>query len=537
MGSSALIQKALKIRDDSIDSVLPDVTLPDPLPQNVQGIPDTILNPEELQITGYDTLQLVQKLASRELSCESVTKAFLKRAALAQKTVNCITELLPEHAINRAKYLDSLPHPTGPLHGLPISIKEQFGFEGKINNNAFVVNCDRQQIPACTLNTVLEEQCGAVIFARTCQPQSVMHLETNNNIYGRTVNPFNRNLTAGGSSGGEGALVGFHGSPLGVGGDIGGSIRVPAANCGIYGFKPTPFRVGNPGGMGLIVGQEGIIGCIGPLAPSLSGIELFMKAYLGTEPWIKESYLTPLPWRQIQLPKKLKIGVMWSDGIVKPHPPITRALSLLVNSLKSNPAFEIVDWKPIDHDKCWDITCALYWEDGGRRLQEVLRCGNEEPLELTKWLLEQPTMKRRTLEEVWALKAARNSYRAMYNQHWLNTGKEDNHPVDAILSPIGPGCAPPHDQSKYWNYTSQWNLLEYPSISFPVTKVDPSLDVRDDSYRPISKADEFNYELYPGPEAYEDAPVSLQLITRRYEDEKCIEILKKIEAATYDLRN
>jgi hypothetical protein len=124
-----------------------------------------------------------------------------------------------------------------------------------------------------------------------------------------------------------------------------------------------------------------------------------MKAYLGTEPWIKESYLAPLPWRPIQLPKKLKIGVMWSDGIVNPHPPITRALSLLVNSLESNPAFEIVDWKPIDHDKCWDITCALYWEDGGRRLQKVLRSGNEAPLELTQWLLEQPTIKPRTLEE------------------------------------------------------------------------------------------------------------------------------------------
>jgi hypothetical protein len=81
MGSSVLIQKALKIREDSIDSVLPGVTLPDPLPQNVQGIPDTILNPAELQITGYDTLEIVQRLASRELSCESVTK-------LAQKTVS-----------------------------------------------------------------------------------------------------------------------------------------------------------------------------------------------------------------------------------------------------------------------------------------------------------------------------------------------------------------------------------------------------------------------------------------------------------------
>jgi Asp-tRNA(Asn)/Glu-tRNA(Gln) amidotransferase A subunit family amidase len=82
-----------------------------------------------------------------------------------------------------------------------------------------------------------------------------MHLETESNIYGRTVNPYNRNLTSGGSSGGESALIGLRGSVLvssvgslfsllkmlihikGLGGDIGGSIRVPAAHCGIYGFK------------------------------------------------------------------------------------------------------------------------------------------------------------------------------------------------------------------------------------------------------------------------------------------------------------
>ena len=128
--------------------------------------------------------------------------------------MNCITELLPEHAIRRAQYLDSLPHPAGPLHGLPVSVKEQFGFEGRVNNNGFVAHCKRMQGPHCSLNASLEDGCGAIIFARTTEPQSVMHLETNNNIYGRTVNPWNRNLTAGGSTGGEGALIACKGSPL-----------------------------------------------------------------------------------------------------------------------------------------------------------------------------------------------------------------------------------------------------------------------------------------------------------------------------------
>ncbi|WAO91301.1 Amidase [Fusarium falciforme] len=523
------VVQALGTRDDSVDAILPECALPDPLPSNVQGLPAQILSADEIAITECDPVVLVGKLWSKEWSCETVVQAFLRRAALAQKTTNCITELLWKEAIARARHLDSLPQPTGPLHGLPVSIKEQFGVPGKINNNGFVACCGRIQGPPCSLHDVVEG-CGAVIFARTTQPQSVMHLETNSNIYGRTVNPWNRNLSAGGSSGGEGALVGFRGSPLGLGGDIGGSIRSPAANNGVYGFKPTPFRVGNTGGMGLIAGQEGIIGCIGPLSPTLSGIELFMKAYLDTMPWVRENYLVPIPWRDVELPKTLKIGIMWSDGIVKPHPPIHRALSQVVNALRSAD-FEVVDWQSKDHDECWKLTSALYFEDGGDRLRHMLKAGDEQVLPLTEWLLGQEEVKARSVEEVWDLKAKRNAYRSMYNQHWLDTGKDDGHPVDAILCPVGPGCAPPHDQARFWNYTSQWNLLEYPAISFPVTQVDTRLDVPNDDYVPTNELDRFNHDLYTTPERYVDAPISLQLVTRRYEDEKCIAVLREIEAA------
>lgn len=301
------------------------------------------------------------------------------------------------------------------------------------------------------------------------------------------------------------------------------------------------------------------------MSPTLSGIELFMKAYLDTRPWVKENYLMPLPWGPVKLPPKIKIGVMWSDGVVKPHPPVLRGLRETVDALRANPGFEVVDWVPVDHDRCWEITCALYYEYGGKRLRKVLASGPEDALPLTSWLLEQEASKPRTVEEVWKvsllrvnsfhaylgtrssptsvsaqLKADRNSYRAMYNQHWLDTGRDDGHPVDAILSPVGPGCAPPHDQSKYWNYTSQWNLLEYPAIAFPVGQVDQNLDfpdTHDAQYVPKNKDDEFNHALYTGPERYRDAPISLQLITRKFEDEKCIEVLKRIEAAVGEAKH
>ena len=84
---------------------------------------------------------------------------------------------------------------------------------------------------------------GCVFYARTTEPQTLMHLETSTNLYGATTNPFNLTLTSGGSSGGEGALLGMRGSCLGLGTDIGGSVRSPAANCGLYSLRPTTKRI------------------------------------------------------------------------------------------------------------------------------------------------------------------------------------------------------------------------------------------------------------------------------------------------------
>ena len=111
-----------------------------------------------------------------------------------------------------------------------------------------------------------------------------------------------------------------------------------------------------------------------------------------------------------------------------------------------------------------------------------------------------------------------------------------------ILCPTGPGLAPPLDSSKYWGYTSQWNLLDYPALVFPVTTMDPDLDPQDQDYVPRNEQDKFNQSLcksclYPerwteisgdrfltrkdnDPSMYKGLPVSLQLVGRRYDDEK-----------------
>lgn len=84
---------------------------------------------------------------------------------------------------------------------------------------------------------------GAIVYVKTNIPQTLMVGETVNNIFGRTVNPYNRNLSCGGSSGGEGALIGLRGSVIGVGTDIGGSIRMPSAFNHLYGIRPSHGRL------------------------------------------------------------------------------------------------------------------------------------------------------------------------------------------------------------------------------------------------------------------------------------------------------
>lgn len=128
--------------------------------------------------------------------------------------MNCLTELLWDQAIARAKQLDASPEPTGPLFGLPISTKEHHGmkYEGTRSNGSYVAWVDRKHGP-CQLYDILWDA-GCVFYVRTTQPQTIMHLETNSNLYGRTTNPYNRDLTCGGSSGGESALIGMRGSIL-----------------------------------------------------------------------------------------------------------------------------------------------------------------------------------------------------------------------------------------------------------------------------------------------------------------------------------
>ena len=528
---------AQKHRDDSIGRVEPPIPeTPDQLPHDRTDIPKYLLSTEEILITQTAPEDLVASVASGKYSSVIVTTAFLRRAGLAQALANCITELLPERAKARAKFLDEYlskhGKPIGPLHGLPISVKEHIGMKDLGLNAGFVSWWDRKGEDDAHVLKILWDA-GCVFYARTTQPQTLMHLETSNNLYGATVNPFNTQLTSGGSSGGEGALVALRGSCLGLGTDIGGSIRSPSANCGVYGLRPSSYRIPFDGLMSTMGGQEQIVPVLGPLSTSLEGVKLFMKTVIGGKPWLKEPSLVPIPWRDqesyFETPsrKKIKVGVMWHDGVVKPHPPVVRALQEVVNKLKDVESVEIVEWKPYKHAEAWNIISHMYFSDGGQEEVAAIEASGEPWRPLSTFILkDNQSVKKLTVEEIWQWTMKREKYKSEYAKIWNDTSGtsetgELEGMVDVILCPVGPGAAPPLDCARYWGYTSQWNLLDYPALVFPVTKVDLTKDLIDQDYIPMNEQDEYNHRLWKsGPEKYKGAPISLQLVGRRYEDEK-----------------
>ncbi len=117
------------------------------------------------------------------------------------------------------------------------------------------------------------------------------------------------------------------------------------------------------------LGSGHVQGTLGPLSTSLEGVKLFMKTVLAAKPWVTDPSLIPMPWRDDESyfqrggHKKIKVAILWCDAVVKPHPPITRALKEVVKKLKEVRGIEVVDWKPYKHDFAWEliVSSTIYW--------------------------------------------------------------------------------------------------------------------------------------------------------------------------------
>lgn len=152
-----------------------------------------------------------------------------------------MTEIFFEEAIADAAELDTGPS-RGAWHGIPVSLKDQFNVIGQDSTIGYIA---RVNYPAARNSEVVQSimEQGGIFYCKTSVPQTVLTADTVSNLFGRTLNPVNRNIIPSGSSGGEAALLACRGSIIGIGTDTGGSIRNPAAACEIFGLKPSSGRV------------------------------------------------------------------------------------------------------------------------------------------------------------------------------------------------------------------------------------------------------------------------------------------------------
>ncbi|KAF4973999.1 hypothetical protein FZEAL_9067 [Fusarium zealandicum] len=512
---------------------LQHIPLVDDAPDALEYIrTSSLLTPEDLSITETtDASDLLQKLATGQLSSVQVVRAFSKRAAIAHQLTTCCTEVLFEEALEEAKRLDdilaSTGKPVGPLHGLPISVKDSVDVKGHDTSVGWVGLTDKPAVRDAGATTMLR-RLGAVLYVKTNIPQSLMMSDSFNHVFGQCVHPMNRNLISGGSSGGESTLLGARGSVIGVGTDIGGSIRIPAGLCGIYGLSPTYARhpYERPG-----MRQRIILASAGPMASSLSSIETYMQALPQARPWELDNLVVPMPWRTeectISPPhRKLKIGFIIDDGVVKPQPPIERAINKVIEALKSA-GHEVFEWDALSHHYAYDLWEKGIMSDGGSGCKRLCDMSGEPLLE---GMLVGTPANILTTDETHQLLADIDDYKGDWIRRWHESG------VDAIISPVTPwvGYKPWTwvKSHQYVGYTSLCNLIDWAGLAIPVTTASKEEDQNPPSdwtsHQPRNRSDEFNKQQYD-IDLVDGMPVGVQIMAGRYGDEKCIAVAKVIK--------
>jgi amidase len=261
-----------------------------------------------------------QLLALREkrVSAVELLKSALTRHAETHSTLNAVVAADPERALERARALDDARargETLGPLSGLPMTIKDTFDVAGMAASSGLPELRRRQPDDALAVSHA--RHAGAVIWGKTNVPVMAADWQSANPLYGKTNNPWDIERTPGGSSGGAAAALAARVTPLEIGSDIGGSLRVPASFCGVYSHKPTWGMVSQRGHVPPHPGSfaERDLNVVGPMARSARDLRLLLSI-------IEDGPLAPrAPPADL---KETKIG-LWLDDANCPLDPEVRA--------------------------------------------------------------------------------------------------------------------------------------------------------------------------------------------------------------------
>lgn len=291
-------------------------------------------------------VQIARGVASGEVAAQDVVTAHLRRIEQVNPEVNAVTSVLAESALGAAAKIDAAIRAgerLGPLAGVPFTVKENVDVAGRPTTDGVVAFRDRMagvDAPA----VAQFRAAGAIPLARTNMPDLGMRWHTDSGLFGATRNPWDPALSPGGSSGGEAVALATGMSPLGIGNDYGGSIRLPSAAAGTVGLRTTAGRVASASSTNPFPPPMTLqlFAVDGPMGRRVEDVRLAYEQMCGPDPrdpkWVPVPALRPVGDR-------LRVAVVTDPGEAGVHPSVAGAVRRAADALSDQGA-EVVETQP-----------------------------------------------------------------------------------------------------------------------------------------------------------------------------------------------
>ena len=404
---------------------------------------------------------MAQAIRDKRVSATEVVEVHLQRIEAVNPALNAVVQVAGARARLEALAADQAVargELRGPLHGVPMTIKDSLDTAGVISTGG--TKGRATLVPGQDATVVARlRAAGAILLGKTNTPELTLSGETDNLVYGRTNNPYDLTRTPGGSSGGAGAIIAAGGSPLDIGSDTGGSIRLPAHFCGIAGIKPTSGRVPRTGHIvPFAMGAVDALTQLGPLARYVEDLSLILPIIAGVD-W-RDPAIVPMPLGD---PKAvsitgLRVAMYTDNGIMSPTPETAAAVHAAAAALVEAGARLEAD-RPALLERTADLANNLSGGDGRAWVRRLLqRAGTTEVHPLLQQRFDEAKAFEvaeftAMLEEVDRFRSGMLTFMEQY---------------DVILSPTCAYPAPLHGllmtdaMRKGTSYTGTYNLTGWP---------------------------------------------------------------------------
>src|ERR1700674_2975163 len=434
----------------------------------------------QAELTDLSATELAHSIASRQVSSTEAVRAHIRRIEELDGRIHAVVVPLFEEALAEAAKADGGSAEGRPLHGVPVTVKECFHVKGTASTIGLETKRNHRADEDAELVTRLRAA-GAIVLAKTNVPQMLIYVEADNPVYGRTNNPWNLERSPGGSSGGEGAALAAGYGALGLGIDVGGSVRIPAHVCGLASLKPTPDKLSLRGTEDEhLLSHIAIPDAAGPLARNVADLRLAMTALGSPVPDIAAS--------------GLRVGFYTDDGYFPASAAIRRAVQEAAKALEAS-GCRVTEFRPPEVVESLRIFYGLFTFDGAAKFKTLMKGSTYDPRIKDLMTLGPPATPlrppvaalyrmrgqrrvaqlvgwagKRSVPETAGLVADRDAYR----QRLLQAMGD----IDVLICPPASVPAVTHGATKELGpasacYTILYNLLAWPAGVVAATKVKP----------------------------------------------------------------